>query len=606
MRNMASFYRLLFYFLIIVIVGVSCENDEESAELKVLGNDKGKIWEANPVGDTITIDFTTNISPEELMVNNPLEWIESSLQDNKLVLYVGPNGGITPRTGSLSFLSVRKGVLLVNNVLKISQSSKRNMAKVKHIYTHFPKMKYDDSQESAQNRVLKMLVPTGGGETEYQNIFDSSISKKDLVIETKYSTEDTKKWIDNIELVEGKYGVTGIKITTSKLPENINQRNVQITLRDKDVDNISASIICSQLRELVQLADKKDFVTIIPMQPSNFAIPLKTKLSADQLHLHFYDYGIGKYPPLTHEEFDAQIEDPIFLHNYIEDKATENVLLNAHYGFTKTTDGVILKGLTSTNSNFKSLNRLPDFDYKKMIVITNDVNEQKLLLLVEEEDLLASYIFFKDGTKEQKVSIPGEGGSLSPHFRTNRKAVYIIGPSWANWEKNKWSWNVNTQTVYPDITELKDGGITIKPNTLREPRVGTIIIKNNSLQTPDATTTEASPIKIKIRQEGFEGNYLFKLLTEHEDPIMLSREGANKSFAFETNLSKEQVQISKTANAGWISYTISSDDKSGYVTSLQFSAEANKTGTERSVTFTISGVANEGLQDVKINFTQSN
>ncbi len=322
MKYLTSFYRISLLVALFAMLAVSCDKDEEVATILQIEEGQDKIWEANPLGDTIDIIFETNLPYDKIKINNPLEWVDFKLFKNELRIYVKPNTEIGKRTGNIGLMSVEKGIVLANNIIKISQESEQELAEVKYLYTHFTKIKSkEESEFHDENRVFNTIIPEKGGEVAYEHIFACNIPKEDLEVELKYGAETTQNWIKKTEFIETENGIEGIRVFADKLPENVMQRKVNIVVRDKKFYDLNAAISCSQFKQLVELANPKDRVVTVPIRPTELSILLKTELSAEQIEFSLITATTDGFenPEPTQEEFSERVADPIFMYNYMDD-----------------------------------------------------------------------------------------------------------------------------------------------------------------------------------------------------------------------------------------------------------------------------------------------
>lgn len=619
MKYLKSFYQIILFFSLIISL-ISCKDDEIIPNLTIEGNDTEKVWEAKSLGDTITLNYTTNLSANKVKVNNPLSWVDYELTKNRLKLFVKANNDIAKRSGNISLIGVEKGTMLSNNIISLSQNSDKKMAQVKYLYTHFLKMKTSQFTEKNfhnENRVFKMILPEAGGEVNFEQIFVTNINPEDIEVVTEYNEDNSQDWIKKTEFIITENGIEGIKVEVEKLPENINQRSVKITLRDKGINEINASIVCSQFRELVKLASSENSIINIPARPMDFYVLLKTELNMDQIEFKMITARLTSYnfDNINQATFDARVADPIFKYNYIDDFGA-NTKEQENYYLEETSEGIVLKGQTTTNSYYSGTSTHYKDPYKKLIQITNKVNDQKLFITINQDNSIERYyIFFEDDTKEMNVAMPSEGGSFSLKKiknNSNYSLLYMQYPEWSDRNKNNtsWSggWQVKTDIYYPDILKMKEP-ITILPNTYRNERLGVFIVSfldftgNTSFTLPN--TYNAKPLEIKLTQAGFTGTYTLEPISNIDEEIFIDSNQGGTPIGFNTNLSKDQIDISKTAESGWIDYQIKTDSQTGYVTSILFMVDQNTTDANRTSTLTIKGPEGEGLQEINVKFTQS-
>ncbi len=607
MKQLTFIYRIILFVVMIVSIS-SCEKEESIQTLEIVGNTKDKIWQVKATGDTIALNYKTNMSISKITVNNPLEWVSFDLKKNQLKIYVEANSNITKRTGSISLLGVEKGTMLANNIITISQDSDKQTAQVKYLYTHFPKLNKEESEFHEENRAYNMVIPQDGGDISFNHIFATNIPREDLEIIAENDEGNKVDWITKTEFITtDKNMVEGVKLTVNKLPDNLDQRTVLITLRDKKfTEALQASINCSQYKELVKLANPEDKIITIPLRPMELALRLKTELTPDDIEFTMISVVKETYgDDVTKEEFYDRIIDPIFQQNYLDDYE-ENQEID-YYELEEDGDDVILKGMTSTKTDYF----MDSFWYNgidpyiRYIVISNTVNDQKLFIRVQqeqrfepEEDKFDTYIYFEDDSKKDEISIPQKGGKLKlKSIKTNSGISKTTYPQWVNMKGR-----LRTIDTYPDISEITTS-MQVPPNTSREERTGTFKIYPIDPIRPDLP--EAQPLEITLKQAGFTGTYEMKKTRPTDNEFTLANTEGNKSIALKTNLTKEQLNISKTARSGWISYEVRTDRKTGYVKSMTFTCKENSTGKDRSSTYTIKGPEGEGLSDIVLKFNQS-
>lgn len=620
MKYLKSFYQIILLFSAITIGLISCENDEIIPNLTIEGNNKDKVWELKALGDTLTLSYTSNLPANKVKINNPLSWVDYELTKNQLKLFVKANNDITERSGSLSLIGVEKGTILSNNIISLNQSSYKTMAQTKFLYTRFLKMKanlFTERNFHKENRVFKMVIPEIGGKVKFEQIFVTNIKQEDIEIVTKYNEDNSQNWIKKAELVVTEKGIEGVKLEVEKLPENINQRIVKITLRDKKFNDISASIICSQFKELVKLANPENSVIDITPRPMDLSILLKTELNINQLEFKMITTTLRSYnfDKIDQATFDARVSDPIFQYNYMDDFKA-NIREQENYKLEKTPEGIALKGTTSTNPYYSGVVSYYKDPYKKFIQITNKVNNQKLFIIINQDNSEENYyIFFEDDTKEMSLKMPSEGGSFSlKKIKSNFSSglFFMLYPEWSDRNKNNVSpwqggWQVRADISYPDILKVNEP-IGIQPNAHRKERLGTFIISLSSFtshtyQVPD--TYNAKPLKVKLTQAGFTGAYVLEPISDISKEVLIDKNKGGTPIGLKTNLSKDLIQISKTVESNWIDYQIKTDVQTGYVTGILFIADQNTTEKDRTSTLTIKGPDGEGLQEIKVKFTQS-
>ena len=596
-----------FALFLALLMLASCKEREELSFLKIEETTDEPVWDAKSGGDTIVIKFSTNIPSDKITINNAQDWISYQIAKEQLTLYIKKNNEPHTRTGTLNIAGIDKGNILANRLITVKQLSEFLSVESKQLFTYFPKLGYPISTYAVNNSEYKLVIPAEAGEVVSEQLFYTNIAKENLLVSYNYEGDNHTDWVSDLQFIENEQGVAGLRFKVAKLPDGIEQRRVHIKLSDKEYPTLSASVRYSQVRNLIRAANPADVIRTVPAYPVYYSTLLKTDIPIDKLQLKVFNidhYWSSKLP------FEEVFHEEIFqtdLHPSYEESD-----MAGYYNFRQTEQGIVVEGITSTHSHFPKYRDWSFSDYRLMLCITNEINDAMLCLFIGLENYKEKYLYFENKQKDTTVVLPQEGGDYPLRFRSNIDLhgttlnIQLSHPEWLITPMEPYDVYPYYKAQYPDINTFRDGDLRALPNPYRSERKSTL--KIGFIEEPKekpGNPEQYEPLFIRFTQKGFTGTYQFEVTLPEQDPVIFDSEETTLPVDITSNLIPEQIKVTKTTpRSGWLRYQFNTDTNTGYVTSVVFVVQENRSGADRHATVEFQGPANEGLSKVVINFTQ--
>lgn len=291
-----NIYRLSIFLSLFLLGVLGCKKDEsQPSYLKIEGNSADKIWEAKASGDTLRFVLSSDSPTEEIYINNVADWIAYKLEGNSLELFIRDNREVAPRKGVVSLQSISRGTILSSEKIYIRQGSEEELAQIKTLFTLFPKMALNLSEYQKVNKALKFELPKTGGERVFENVFYSTLTPDEVMVEMEYVGNE-KDWIKSYSLITNKENhISGIKLNVKKVSGALEQRLVSIKLQDKTFENIHASIVCFQPSKVLEWKNPNDRYKELGRFPENIDLLVKTDIPKEDLSLQIIKVPETKY-----------------------------------------------------------------------------------------------------------------------------------------------------------------------------------------------------------------------------------------------------------------------------------------------------------------------